>query len=152
MRRRPRSPAATPEAAFLPEAELEVLAVLHRLGEAEASHIRTALQPRRPMTHASVLTLLGRLERRSLVDRRRADTGKAFVYFATRQPEQTYRSVIRRVAERVFLDDRIGLVSSLFGGKPPTEDEIGRLRALVDGLERDGRRRRSLLRRRGDAS
>jgi predicted transcriptional regulator len=151
MRRRPRSPESAPESAFLPEAELEVLALLHRLGEAEAADLRAALQPRRPMTHASVLTLLGRLEQRSLVGRRKADAGKAFVYFATRHPEQTYRSVVGRVAERVFLDDRIGLVSSLFGAKPPSDDEISRLRELVDELE-DGRRsRRASARRKHDA-
>ncbi len=134
MRRKPRSPETGPDAAFLPEAELEVLACLHHLGQAEASEVRIALEKHRPMTHASVVTLLRRLEGRRLVSRRKADVGKAYVYFATEEPERTYRSVVERVAARVFNDDRIGLVSSLFGKKPPTAKELERLQALVDQL------------------
>jgi predicted transcriptional regulator len=135
MRRSPRSTDAPADAAFLPEAELEVLACLHRLGSAETSEIREALHRSRPMTHASVATLLRRLESRKLVGRRKADTGKAFVYYATERPEKTYRSVVERVAERVFNNDKIGLVSSLFGAKPPTADELSQLRRLVDDLD-----------------
>ena len=124
-----------------PEAELELLACLHRLGEAEASALRAALGSQRPMSHASVVTLLRRLEGKKLVSRRKADSGKAFVYFATARPEDTYRSVTDRVAERIFQDDRVGLVSSLFGGRPPSRDELERLRELVDRLDRGGRPR-----------
>ena len=50
MRRKPRSPATRAEAAFLPEAELEVLACLHHLAQAEASEIRAALEKQRGFT------------------------------------------------------------------------------------------------------
>lgn len=87
------------------------------------------------MSHASVVTLLRRLEARSLVDRRKADAGKAYVYYATEEPEQTFGSVVERVAERIFNDDRIGLVSALFGSRPPSARELERLHELVDQLE-----------------
>ena len=137
MRRKPRSPETPADAAFLPEAEVEVLACLHRAGEAQAAEIRRALRKTRPMSHASVVTLLGRLEQRGIVSRRKAESGKAFVWFATHKPEQTFRSVIGRVAERVFHHDRVALVSSLFGAKPPTREELDGLRELLDGMDSD---------------
>jgi len=144
MRRAPRSKQAPAEAAFLPEAELEVLACLHRLDGAEIATIREKLDKRRPMSHASVATLLRRLEARGLVTREKAAEGKAFVYRAAAPAEQTYRSVVQRLAERIFDNDKIGVVSSLFGGQPPSADELAQLRDLVDRLEarRGGRSRR----------
>lgn len=119
----------------LPEAELEVLVRLHQAGEAEASEIRRRLAPVRPLSHASVMTLLGRLEAKGLVRRRKAEVGKAFVYSATRDPETTYRGVIGRVLERVFAGDPVALVSSLFGARAPNEQQLERLRSLVEELE-----------------
>ena len=68
---------------------MEVLAVLHARGEADARAIREALERYRPMSHASVLTLLGRLEAKSLVQRRKGEVGKAFVYSAAKSPRPT---------------------------------------------------------------
>lgn len=118
----------------LPEAELEVLVRLHQAGEAEASEIRRRLTPVRPLSHASVMTLLGRLEAKGLVRRRKAEVGKAFVFSATLDPEITYRSVVGRMLERVFADDPVALVSSLFGARAPNERELERLKTLVEKL------------------
>lgn len=125
---------------FLPEAELEVLACLHDLGEAEASELRVRMEPYRPMTHASMVTLLKRLEARGLVTHRKADRGKAFVYTATRDARETYQSVIERLLERVFRDKRLEMVASLFDAKAPTEKELGELRDLVDSLQKRKRK------------
>jgi BlaI family penicillinase repressor len=118
----------------LPEAELEVLACVHQQGEADAASIRERLNPFRPMTHASVVTLLRRLEDKSLVTKRKAERGKAFIYSATQEPSATYRQVIGRLLERVFGGSKLTLVSSLFETKTPTEDELAQLRELVDQL------------------
>ena len=119
----------------LPEAELDVLARLHELGEAEASVIRQRLETLRPLSHASVMTLLGRLEAKGLVGHRKASVGKAFVFFPKRSAEATYRNVAGRMLERVFADDPVALVSSAFGARAPRADEIERLKALVEAME-----------------
>jgi BlaI family transcriptional regulator, penicillinase repressor len=119
-----------------PEAELEVLAVLHELGEADAMEIRDALRPRRPLSHASVSTLLRRLESRGLVTRRKADRGKSYRYAAAEDPGATHGRVLRRLLERVFRNDSLSLVSALFSVKPPTKAEARALRRLVDDLHK----------------
>ncbi|HEU4520573.1 MAG TPA: BlaI/MecI/CopY family transcriptional regulator [Thermoanaerobaculia bacterium] len=120
---------------FLPEAELEVLAVLHEQGEAEAAAIRDALAPYRRLTHASVATLLRRLEDRGLVTRRKADSGRAFVYSATRKAAGTQRGIIERMLQRIFRDRPVSLVASLFEVRTPDENEIAELRSLLDSME-----------------
>lgn len=127
-------PAPTPDR--VPEAELELLSHLLEVGEAEASTLRDRLARTRPLTHASVVTLLKRLRERGLVDRRKADTGKSHVYFPTRKAGRALRGAARRLVERVFHNDTVSLVSSLYGGRTPSEDEVAELRDLVDRLEK----------------
>jgi len=61
----------------LPDAELEVLACVQRQGKATAREIRELMHAYRPMAHASVLTLLTRLEAKDLVSREKGPFGKS---------------------------------------------------------------------------
>lgn len=119
----------------IPEAELEVLAALTRIGEAEASAIREALAAQRPLAHSSVMTLLQRLQRRGLVKRRPAGRGKAFLY-DLRRPS-SLKNHLRRLASRLFGDDRARSVSTLFEGDPPTAEELAELTRMVDEMTRE---------------
>jgi BlaI family transcriptional regulator, penicillinase repressor len=126
----------------VPEAELEVLALLDRLGEIEASALRKKLAPQRPLAHTSVITLLRRLENRGLVRRRRAPQGRAHLYSVS--GKSGLASHLRGLAARVFGHDRVRLVSTLFEGEPPSEEELADLRRLIGRLrdrEPGGQRR-----------
>jgi predicted transcriptional regulator len=136
VRRKARSIEARESEQILPEAEMEILAVLHAHGDADARAIREALASFRPMSHASVLTLLGRLEEKGLVARRKAPIGKAFVYNAVRSPKPMYRNLLRRVVRRIFANDPARLVASLFDAKVPTRDELRQIREIVEELEK----------------
>jgi len=136
VRRKARSLEASPKEQVLPEAEMEVLAVLHARGEADAREVREALEAYRPMSHASVLTLLGRLEAKELVTRRKGEVGKAYVYAAARSTKPMVRTLVRRMVRRIFANDPARLVASLFDAKPPTRDELRQIRELVEKLEK----------------
>jgi predicted transcriptional regulator len=118
----------------LPEAELEVMACLWRLREASARQLREAMAHFRPMAHASIVTLLNRLEAKGLVRRAKGPVGKAFLYTPTGRPGKTYRRVIGDVLQRVFGGNGAALVASLFETQPPTPDEIDQLQRLLDEL------------------
>jgi BlaI family transcriptional regulator, penicillinase repressor len=122
----------------LPDAELEVLSSLHRRGEATARDIREDLWDHRPLAHGSVLTLLGRLEKRGLVARTDRKIGKAFIYEPTRKPAAAVRLVLRRLVDRVFAGSPVELVASLFETRPPTPRELEAIQRLL----RDARRKR----------
>lgn len=114
---------------------MEVLAVVHARGEIDASAIRQALEPFRPLSHASVLTLLGRLEEKGLVRRRKADTTKAFIYSPSGSPRPMMHRLLRRLVTRLFADDPSRLIASLFEAKPPNSEELKKIRSIVASME-----------------
>ena len=120
-----------PEVPSLPDAELDVLAELRQAGEAAASDLCRALSTRRPLAHGSVLTLLGRLEAKGLVRRRKGDSGKAYVYAPTARAEGAIRRRIDGLLDRVLGGDRMGFVASLLASARPSAGEVDRLEDLV---------------------
>jgi predicted transcriptional regulator len=127
----------------LPDAELEVLACLGRMGEATARAIREEMAGYRPMAHGSVSTLLKRLEGKGLVAKRKGSVGKAFLYRPARQPEYTYRGVVQDLLQRVFGGSGIALVTSLFETQPPTASELDQLEELLESLRKQTKKRRT---------
>ena len=125
----------------LPNAEREVLACVCRLGLATVRDVREAMAAYRPMTHASVFTLLGRLEAKGAVTREKGPAGKAFVYRPAVHPAKTYRHAVKHIVDRIFGGSGLALVASLFETKPPTPDEIEQLQELLDELRQRTRKR-----------
>ena len=120
----------------LPDAEMEVLACLHRHGEATARQVRETMKSYRPMAHGSVATLLKRLEAKSMVTRKKADTGKAFVYVPTEHRGRTFRGLVKDMLQRIFHGDGVALVASLFETKPPTPKELEKIQQLLNHLRK----------------
>jgi predicted transcriptional regulator len=121
----------------LPDAELDVMGHLWTTGPATAREIREAMEKRRPMTHASVCTLLKRLEEKGFVVREKAGIGKAFRYSAKVPATKTARRLLDGLLDRVFGGNGVALIASLFESRPPTTDEIKSLEELIDTLKHD---------------
>ena len=118
----------------IPEAELEVVACLDRLGDATARQLREAMSAYRPMAHGSMVTLLKRLEDKGLVRREKGAVGKAFVYRCSPAAASTCNSLLARLRERLFDGDSVALVASLFESRPPDAGELADLQELLDEL------------------
>jgi len=121
----------------LPDAELEVLAGLWKMGAATARDLRESLEPFRPMSHGAMVTLLNRLEEKGFVTKKKGPVGKAFVYSPTRGPKPTFRRIMRETCERIFGGSGIAMVTSLFETRPPTGDELDKLQQLLDDLRQN---------------
>jgi BlaI family transcriptional regulator, penicillinase repressor len=121
----------------IPDAELELLVTLNRLGSATARELRDALAGQRPMAHGSVLTLLGRLEAKTLVAKKKGDTGKAFVYQSTARGRSATRPLLRTLVERVFGGSRVSLVATLLESQAPTAAELAEMQELIERLRRE---------------
>ncbi|MBI4658394.1 MAG: BlaI/MecI/CopY family transcriptional regulator [Verrucomicrobia bacterium] len=126
----------------LPPAELDVIACLHRQGEATAARLREAMQGYRPMSHGAMVTLLKRLEAKNLVSRRKGPVGKAFVYSLAQRRSSTFRNVVRDLVQRIFHGDGAALVASLFETKPPTPEELEKIQHMLDDLRAKGAKER----------
>lgn len=121
----------------LPDAEMELLACLHRLGgEATARDLREALAAFRPLTHSSVVTLLGRLEARGLVTKVKGPVGKAFIYRPVKDAGASFRPMLRNLLRRIFGGDGVALMASIFETKPPTSEELDKMEDLLRELRR----------------
>ncbi len=116
----------------IPDAELDVLAVLWHRGASTAREIRETLEEHRPMTHGAVSTLLNRLESKEFIQRTQNKVGKAFVFRARIKPAPTYRRKVGELMERLFGGDSVALVHSLFETHPPDDQEIEELQRLLD--------------------
>lgn len=121
----------------LPEAELDVMGCLWTGGPATAREIREAMQDRRPLTHASVCTLLRRLEEKGFVTREKSGVGKAFRYSAKVAATGTARRLLDGLLDRVFGGNGVALVASLFESRPPSSEELDSLHELVEELEKN---------------
>jgi predicted transcriptional regulator len=120
----------------LPDAELDVMACLWRGGSLTARQLREALADKRPMAHASVCTLLKRLEDKGLVSRSKGNVGKAFVYQAVARVGATRRRLLGDLLDRLFGGSGVALVSSLLESRPPTGRELDELQSLLNDLRR----------------
>ena len=124
----------------LPDAEVDVLAAVYEIGPATTADIRGRLAAKRPLAPSSVATLLNRLEARGLVRRRKAGSGKAFVYVATKARTRAFAGSLKRamdVVQRGFGGSSVALVASLFETKKPTADELLELERLVQSYRKD---------------
>jgi predicted transcriptional regulator len=88
------------------------------------------------MAHASVCTLLKRLEDKGLVVRAKGPAGKAFIYQAATRPAATRRRLLGQLLDRLFGGSGVALVSSLLESRPPTRAELDELQSLLDDLRR----------------
>ena len=130
----------------IPDAEADVLGFLYRAGEATARQVRDALASQRPMAHGTTLTLLGRLESRGLVRRRKGNVGKAFLFTPTRDRGSTFGAQVSRLVSRAFGGKPVALIASLFETRRPTAAELDEIEALLEthrGAKRSGRVARS---------
>jgi BlaI family transcriptional regulator, penicillinase repressor len=125
----------------VPAAELEVLACLKRLGTPTARQIRETMLPFRPMAHGSVVTLLTRLEAKSLVTKIKGPVGKAFVYSVTESAGEVHRNALHRFLHRVFGGDSMHLVASVFETKPPDPEQLKQLEQMVVDLKAKARKK-----------
>jgi len=116
----------------LPDAELEVLACLWKLGPLTARSIREQMAGYRPMTHAAVSTLLKRLGDKGMVAREKGPVGKAFLYRATTEPRKTYRRIVNDLVERIFSGSSTALISTFLEAQPPSPTELEELQKLLD--------------------
>lgn len=121
----------------IPDAELEVLACVQRRDGATAAEVRRDIASWRPLSHSSVMTLLGRLQERGLTTREPGE-GREYVYHATATRDEAVEPIFHRLLDRVFEGDAAGLVASLFETRRPDRRELERLEALLEELREQG--------------
>ncbi len=119
--------------------ERQIMEAVYRRGRATAVEVSDALPD--PPGNSAVRAMLSILVRKGLLKIQR--DGPRFVYLPTRPPREAGRSAIQRVVETFFGGSLESAVAALLdaGADKLTEDEIARLKALIDQPAREDARR-----------
>ena len=80
--------------------ELDCLNMLWPMGEATVREIRDALASRRPRAYTTIMTIMDRLARKGIVERRK--TGRAYIYKPNLTAEDARAHALAQVIESFF--------------------------------------------------
>lgn len=116
----------------LTEAELRLMEVLWDRGQATVAEVTAALPPP-PIAYNSVLTTLRILERKGYVAHEEA--GRAFLYRPLIARDDAAEHAVGHLLSRFFDNSAGSLALRLIQNERPSNEELVRLRALIEHYE-----------------
>ena len=117
----------------LSKAEMEVARIVWSLGEATVRQVHESLPKPRRVDYKTVQTYLRRLEQKGYLTARRE--GRSTVYGSRVRPGTVIRETVEDFVNRLFAGDALPLVEHLIQEHGLKEDDIPKLRALLNRLE-----------------
>jgi predicted transcriptional regulator len=119
----------------LTNSEIDILAVLWRLGPSTVRQIHEELRGVRDSGYTTILKLLQLMVEKGLVVR--DDQNRAHVYRATQAPETTRRALVTDLVERAFDGSAHQLALQALGAHKATPEEMAEIRRLLDDWEKE---------------
>ncbi len=121
----------------LPDSELEVLQALWQLGPSTARGVREHIGKKRKeeRAHATVVTLLQRLEAKKYIQKTGKQVGKAFVYQAVLKPDRAQKHMFKKYLAQFAGSDPIPVFSQLIETSDLSVDDIVEIRKMLEALE-----------------
>jgi len=116
----------------LTEAELRIMEVLWRKARATVADVTADLGPP-PLAYNSVLTTMRILEQKGYVGHEEA--GRAYAYHPLVERDAAARSAVGQVVTKFFGNNAGALALRLIETERPSDDELSRLRALIERYE-----------------
>jgi predicted transcriptional regulator len=116
----------------LTEAELRLMDVLWSKGSATVAEVAGALPKKLSLAYNTVLTTLRILEEKGYVRHSKPADGRAFVYTPLLSREQASRTAVRHLLRRFFAGSAEALVLNLLEDEKLSEDELKRIRDLLE--------------------
>ena len=111
-------------------AELAILRVLWDLGPSTVREVHEALPRGDDVGYTTVLKLLQIMVDKGLA--KRSEQGRGHVYRAALSREVTQQKMVTDLMDRAFGGSAAGLVMQALSAKPATEDELKRIREVID--------------------
>lgn len=115
--------------------ELEILAILWRLGESKIQVVNDELCKLRPVGYTTTLKTMQIMEQKGLLGRKK--DGKSHIYFPLEQQHQTQISLVDRLLQSAFGGSKSSMVMRLFEDKKATKEELAEIKALLKKMEAD---------------
>lgn len=119
----------------LSKGELEVARALWRLKQATVREVHEAMQDASPIEYSTVQTYLRRLEKKGYLNAKLK--GRTRVYSSRVKPKTVIRETVDDIVSRLFGGDSMPLMEHLIEDRGLDDEDIGRLRDMLDRLEED---------------
>ncbi|HJQ35542.1 MAG TPA: BlaI/MecI/CopY family transcriptional regulator [Thermoanaerobaculia bacterium] len=123
-----------PDLGELGRRERQIMDVVHRRGRATANEVLDELPD--PPSYSAVRGMLRLLEEKGYV--RHEWDGPRYVYLPTGDPEHVRKSAVQHLLNTFFSNSIESAVAAMLGVRetPPTDEELRRLRKLIDDARR----------------
>ncbi len=112
------------------ELELEILKRLWQQGPLSGQAIRDALNPERDVTYQSVMTILGIMEEKGYVNRKK-ESG-SFLYRARVTEKTTSKRMMHDLVDRLFNGSAASAMLNLLETSDLSKEELSQLRKSVN--------------------
>jgi len=118
----------------LTELELEIMRIVWAVEEATVGDLSEALEDAgRPLALPSIRTMLGILQKKGYVKRRRV--GRGYIYRAAVPAGQAKKRILRDLIDRAFDGSASNLVAALVSEGMVGPDDLARARQLIRDKE-----------------
>lgn len=119
------------------ELELEVLNVLWETGPISGHEIRDELETSRKLTYQSVMTILGIMEEKKYVSRKKQ--GSRFIYRAAVTQKATSKKMLRDLVDRIFGGSSHAAMIGLLQNSDLDKTELEELKAEINRSQKKGK-------------
>jgi predicted transcriptional regulator len=120
---------------ILADREAQLMEILWEHGPSTVAQVRERLQD--DLAYTTVLTMLRTLEAKDYV--RHEEQGRAHVYTAAIHRQAAQRSALTALTAKLFKGSHALLVTQLVSDETLTEEEIKRIRKLIDNRSKRGK-------------
>lgn len=110
-------------------AELEILQLLWDRGPLTVRQVNLALSEQRPRAYTSVMSLLGVMHEKKLLQRK--PDGRAFIYSASAPRAQALGGMVSDLLGRAFGGSASALVAHLLEQANPNDEELSEIRRAI---------------------
>jgi predicted transcriptional regulator len=124
---------ARKRSAELTEAELRLMDVIWKKGEATVAEVVDALPKHTDLAYNTVLTTMRILEDKGYLKHSKSSEGRAFVYRAVVGQREASRKAVRNLLGRFFRNSPEALVLNLIEDEHLSDQELQRIRKLIAG-------------------
>jgi BlaI family penicillinase repressor len=126
------SPSSLPK---LTDAEFEIMEVVWEEGETTVNHVWETINRKRQalLSRTTTLVQMNRLEEKKWLKHR--TLGRTFLYYPTRNRDETLETLVGDVHRRVFNGSSSDLVRCLFKSVRISKAEIQELKEIIDSQE-----------------
>jgi predicted transcriptional regulator len=116
------------------EAELSILRVLWKRGPSTVRQVYDALYQGTEIGYTTALKLLQNMLAKGLVTRN--DRQRQHIYQAVVAKDLTLNAVVRKWIDKTFAGSSAALAMQALDAKPPSLEELARLRELIGAIEK----------------